>query len=278
MKRGQHVSMPDGVLYVPPAFHSDDGRFDVVIHYHGNPEIVERSIDAVGLNAIAHIINLGDGSGRYSEPLQNPQAFDNALERIEKRVEEKLGLRSARIRRVALSSWSAGFGAVYHILNSRSRLDRVDALLMQDSLHASFAPGSETKLTDLSLKPFVQFGRRAMAGEKLMVLTHSAIETYGYPDTTRSSEGLLERLGLKRVTASPETASPPPITIDVIVRAFPPDERNWMRVTSVTEQGSLVVMGCKGKGKGDHIAHLAQISQTVLPRLAERWKSTGAAE
>ncbi len=278
MKRGAHVSMPDGVLYVPPAFQSEDGRFDVVIHYHGNPEIVERSIDAAGLNAIAHIINLGDGSGRYSEPLSNPQAFDNALERIEQRVQEKFGLRAARIRRVALSSWSAGFGAVYHILTSRSRLDRVDALLMMDSLHASFAPGSETKVTDLSLRPFVQFARRAMAGEKLMVLTHSSIETYGYPNTTQSADGLLERLGLKRREASPDKASPPPVDLDVIVKAFPPDERNWMRVTSDTEEGSLVVLGCRGKGKGDHIAHLAQMSVAVLPRLVQRWKSSGAPE
>lgn len=277
LKRGAHVMLDDGLLYVPAAFHSEDGRFDVVIHYHGNPEIVERSIDLAGLNAIAHIINLGDGSGRYSEPLRNPQAFDTALERIEQRV-EKLGLRSARIRRVALSSWSAGFGAVYHILTSRSRLDRVDALLMMDSLHASFAPASETKLTDLSLRPFVQFGRRATAGEKLMVLTHSAIETYGYPDTTRSADGLLERLGLTRQPVSPETASPPPVTVDAIVKTFPPDERNWMRVTSVTEEGSLVVLGCRGKGKGDHIAHLAQISVAVLPRLVQRWKPSGGSE
>ncbi len=193
-------------------------------------------------------------------------------------MKEKLGLRSARIRRVALSSWSAGFGAVYHILTSRSRLDRVDALLMMDSLHASFAPGSKTKVTDLSLRPFVEFGRRAIGGEKLMILTHSAIETYDYPDTTRSADGLLERLKLPRRPASPETASPPPVDLEVIVKSFPAGERNWMRVTSATEEGSFVVLGCGGKHKGDHIAHLAQMSVALLPRLVERWKPSGRPE
>jgi hypothetical protein len=273
VKPGSRVVMDDGVLYVPPAFRSEDGRFDLVIHYHGNPEMVERSLDRAGVNAIAQIINYGDGSGRYSEPLRNPQAFDTALERIEQRVAEKFGLKSPRIRRVTLSSWSAGFGAVYHILASRSRLDRVDALLMMDSMHASYAPGGETKLTDLSLKPFVHFGRRAMAGEKLMVLTHSAIETQGYPSTTRSADGLLETLGLERRSAAPDAASPAPVELDVMLKAFPSGERNWMRVTSVTEEGSLVVMGCTGKGKGDHIAHLAQSSVTVFARLVDRWKA-----
>jgi hypothetical protein len=276
MKRGAHFLVDDGLLFVPAAFKSEDGRFDVLIHYHGNPEIIERSMDAAGLNAVAHIINLGDGSGKYSEPLRNPQAFDVALERIEQRVGDRFGLATPRIRRVALSSWSAGFGAVYHILTSRSRLDRIDALFMMDSLHASFAPGSETKLADISLRPFVQFARRAVANEKLMILTHSAIETYGYPDTTRSADGLLERLSLKRNSVSPDTASPPPVEDEVILKTFPPDERNWMRVTSATEEGSLVVLGCKGKGKGDHIAHLAQVSVTMFPRLVERWKVGGS--
>ena len=85
-------------------------------------------------------------------------------------------------------------------------------------------------------------------------------------------------MGLKRRPASPDTASPPPVDLDVAVKAFPPDERNWLRVTSMTEEGSLVVLGCSGNGKGDHIAHLAQMSVTVLPRLIERWKTSGGSD
>jgi hypothetical protein len=76
-----------------------------------------------------------------------------------------------------------------------------------------------------------------------MIVTHSAIETSGYPDTTRSADGLLEGLGLKRRPASPDTASPPPLDLDVAVKAFPPDERNWLRVTSATEEGPRADVG-----------------------------------
>lgn len=275
MKRGQHVNLGDGVLYAPPHFASADGQFDLLIHYHGNTELIERSVDAAKLDAIAYIVNFGEMSGRYSEPLRNPHAFDETLERIEQRVGEKLGLERPRIRRVALSSWSAGFGAVYHVLTSRSRLDRIDALLMMDSLHASYAPGSDTKVTDLSVRPFVRFAERAIAGEKLFVLTHSSVETIEYPSTTKSADALLERVGVAREVVDPETASPPPVDIEVALRAFPSKDREWVKVKSVASRGAFTVVAGKGNDKGDHIAHLAQMSVLTLPKLVERWKTPG---
>jgi hypothetical protein len=271
MLRGQHVGLGDGVLYAPPHFASPDGRFDLLVHYHGNTELIERSVDASKLNAIAYIVNFGEMSGRYSEPLRNPHAFDESLERIEQRVAEKLGLVRPRIRRVALSSWSAGFGAVYHVLNSRSRLDRVDALLMMDSLHASYAPGSESQITDLSVRPFVRFAERAIAGEKLMVLTHSSVETREYPDTTKSADAVLERVGLARSAADPAAASPPPVDLPVALAAFPSKNRPWVQVKSIATRGDFTVIGASGNDKGDHIAHLAQMSVLTLPKLVERW-------
>jgi hypothetical protein len=267
------VNLGDGVLYAPPAFTSADGQFDLLIHYHGNTELIERSVDAAKLDAIAYIVNFGEMSGRYSEPLRNPHAFDETLERIEQRVGEKLGLQRPRIRRVALSSWSAGFGAVYHVLTSRSRLDRIDALLMMDSLHASYAPGSQTKVTDLSVQPFVRFAERAIAGEKLFVLTHSSVETLDYPSTTKSADALLERVGVAREAVDPEAASPPPVDLEVALRAFPSKDREWVEVKSLASKGSFTVVAGKGNDKGDHIAHLAQMSVLTLPKLVERWRA-----
>ncbi len=44
-----------------------------------------------------------------------------------------------------------------------------------------------------------------------------------------------------------------------------------MQVGSEVHRGAFHVLGCSGEGKGDHIAHLAQMSVTVLPHLATRW-------
>jgi len=277
VKRDQHVKHGDGMLYAPPSFASPDGRFDLLVYYHGNVELVEQSVAATKLNALVYIVNYGEMSGRYARPLSNPDACDNLLNSVEERAAEALQLAQPRVERVALSSWSAGYGAVYHIIRSRSRLDRVDALLLMDSLHGHFAPGQkkgqETKLLGLRLKPFVTFGKRALAGEKLMVLTHSAVETRDYPSTTLSADDLLRRLGLPRSKANPESASPKPVEIDVAVKAFPSGERNWMTVQTEAHRGDFHLLGCSGKGKGDHIAHLAQMSVTVLPLLVTHWEA-----
>ncbi len=269
IKRGQHAPVRKGVIYVPPGFDSEDGRFDLVIHYHGNTQMIEESVARTKLNAVVLIYNYGEGSGKYSKPLRSPLAFDNLLDRTEKRVGE-LGLTTPRIRRIALSSWSAGYGALYRILESRSRADRIDTVLMQDSMHGSFYGAAEGRVSDLSLAPFVRFARRATKGEKLMAITHSAIETLGYPDTTASANALLEKLELERRVTDPADASPPPVELPVVLQAFP-DRRRWLRVVNAVHEQGLHVYGCDGNAQGDHIAHLAQISETVLPALVKRW-------
>jgi hypothetical protein len=274
LERGKHVRFGHGMLFVPPNFESVDGHFDLLIHYHGNVQLIEDSVVAAKLNALVLIINLGDGSGRYSEPLRNPRAFDTLLDGIEDRAAE-LGLKAPRIRRLALSAWSAGYGAVYFILNSRSRLDRIDAVLLMDGMHGSFVAGSNTQVHPISLEPFVRFGRRAMANEKLMVVTHSAIQTVGYPDSTRSASALLVTLGVARQAVDPVQASPPEVELPVAKKSFPTGEYRTLRVITEAHRGDLHVYGCSGGGKGDHIAHLAQMSVTVLPPLVARWKGSG---
>ncbi len=271
VKRGIRASVGHGVLYAPPDFSAPDGRFDLVIHYHGNTELVEQSFDAAKVNALVVTVNYGESSDKYTKPLQNPVAFDQLLGSVEAAAEARLGLKSPRIRRVALASWSAGHGAIAQILSSRSRLDRVDALLLMDSLHAGFTPGSKTEVYPSHIRPFVEFARRAIAGDKLMVLTHSTIETEGYASTTQTANALLAALGIERREVSAIASSPPPVKFRSALFAFPEGERRWLSVTSEARRGGLIVLGCTGNGKGDHIAHLAQMSETVLPPLRTRW-------
>lgn len=272
MRRGVHIGLEKGVLYAPPEFRSADGRFDLVVHFHGNTDLVEQSIAAAKLNALVAIINVGDGSGPYSKAMQNPYVFDRMLTTIEHRAQKQLRLKNALIRRIALSAWSAGFASVGQILSSRSRLDRVDAVLFMDTPHAKYAPGGEDAVYLPSLENYLSFARRAMAGQKLMVITHSAIPTEGYPSTTRTIDALLEQLSLEREVVTSDAVSFPPVELSVAKRAFPDGERNWLKVVTKAEQQDFHVYGCPGTRKGDHIAHLAQMSVTVIPPLRKRWE------
>ena len=271
LRRGVRVGLERGVLYMPPSFESADGQFDLVMHFHGNVALIQQSVAAAKLNALVAVYNFGEGAGRYSKPLRNPYVFDRMLETIEARVRKRLRLRNALIRSIALSSWSAGFASIHRILSSRSRLDRMDAVLLLDGPHGTFAPGSETEVYAPSVEHFTEFARRALSGQKLMAITHSAIETEKYPSTTQTTDAILEAVSLKRQPVSGD-ASPPPVNLKVAKMAFPSGERNWLRYVTKAQKKNLYVYGCAGNGKGDHIAHLAQMSVTVLPLLRERWE------
>lgn len=273
VRRGVHVPVAGrGLLYAPPGFSAPNGQFDLVLHYHGSTELVEQSFAAAELNALVVVTNLGEGSDRYAKPHQSPLVFDQLLGSVEAAAESGLGLSHPRIRRIALSAWSAGYAALHQLLGSRSRLDRVDALLLLDGIHGSYLPGSRSEVHPLTYKSFRLFAERAINGEKLMVVTHSAIETEGYASTTRTTDALLASLGLTRREVSDPARSPAPVNLPVALNAFPTGERRWLTVTSEVREGDLYVLGCRGKGKGDHVAHLAQMSTSALPLLVARWR------
>ena len=242
-------------------------RFDLIIHFHGNPELVSESVYETDLNALVHITNLGLRSGPYKQWSMVPDAFDRLLTEAEKAA-ATMGLRDAKIRRIALSCWSAGYGAMLHILDKDRHLDRVDALLVTDGMHGGYRTEAEREIHPMSLGAFVAFGKRAVAGEKLFVLTHSRIQTAGYASAKKSADFLLDELDVERTETD---ASPPEVDFDVAVKAFPANGRNWLKGLSVATKGGLYVYGYAGNASEDHIAHLAQMSVTVLPPLKKRW-------
>jgi hypothetical protein len=146
----------------------------------------------------------------------------------------------------------------------------VDALLLSDSLHAGYL---DNKTVDpRKLEPFVRFARTAMEGRKLLVLTHSAIETDGYASTTKTSNALLDAVGGKRIEVDPAEASPPKVNMEVALKAMPASTRRWLESRSECHVGDFHVLGFTGQTPEDHMAHLVQMSVTLLPYLGKRWK------
>jgi hypothetical protein len=220
LKREGHVRAGSGVLHVPPTFASADGSFDLVMHFHGNVKLVEESVAQAGLNALVHVTNLGEGSGPYERRFDVPKAFDDVIAKIEQKA-VKQGLRDARVNRIALASWSAGYGSVAYILTRKHWRDRVDAVLLMDSMHAKYLDPKEHTVHGLSIAPFVAFAKDASAGKKLFVLTHSEVKTYGYATTTEAADALLSAIGVERHAADPAKSSPAVVTFETAVKAMP---------------------------------------------------------
>src|SRR5262249_8310781 len=106
------------------------------------------------------------------------------------------GLENPRRGRVALTAWSAGYGAVARILDSGVLADSVDAIILLDGFHSSFDQAHHVELTRIS--SFEAFALKAMHNERLFTITHSEVETYTYPTSRETTDALLALLHLER--------------------------------------------------------------------------------
>jgi hypothetical protein len=199
---GRRATLSIGTLYIPPSF---DGSkpFPLIVHFHGAPWLLEHHVRTRLPRAALVSVQIGSGSRVYGDAFAEPERFTSLLSEIEGKLAELAG-RPAKWTSVALTSFSAGYGAIRAILKQPENLARVDAVVLADSLHASYAgDGAAPRTTDLSvdessLEPFVAFAAEAAAGRKQMFVTHSEIYPGTYASTTETADVLLRRLGLRR--------------------------------------------------------------------------------
>jgi pimeloyl-ACP methyl ester carboxylesterase len=208
-----------------------DGEVDLVIHFHGSSWLPLRVIEDSDRPLIVAAVNLGAGSGRYAMPFRDATVFPRLLERIRER---------APFRNVYLTGFSAGYGAIREVLSQQP--EAIAGVLLLDGLHTSYIPEEKPLaegggLDESKLEPFLAYGRRAAAGEKRLVITHSEIFPGTFASTTETSDYLLERLSMKRTP---------------VLRWGP----LGMQQLSESRRGSFIVYGFAGNTAPDHVDHL----------------------
>lgn len=250
----RHVTRQGRVVFIPEGCRSVEQPYDLVVHFHGAPTSMEPSFERSGIGGVLAIFNLGIGSGKYEDTFAQKGAFEDSLARVADVVAEVCPGASKVQRRIALSAWSAGYGAVWKILDRQELADRVDAVLLADGLHAGFDPEhkAQRQINPLIMAPFSLYADRAAAGEKLLAITHSSITT-PYASTTETSSFLLMQQNIPRVTQN----SPGP--------------RPGMTLTSRADRGNLHVQGYAGVDAPAHCDHLHAMGETLFPYLRELW-------
>jgi hypothetical protein len=242
------------VVYMPAGFWTTEGgSYDLIIHFHGGANVVEPQLLDSGLNAVLVTINVGLSSRPYRERFGHPKAFTALLATVQEIVEQHGpagGKASHKLGRVALSSWSAGYGAVGTILSHEGHRDRIDAVFLADGVHASYDGRFHRKIFEGALDPYVAFAKLAVDGDKLMGLTHSQILTYGYASTTETAAELITSLSLQPCT---------------------PSGPDGMKALSCNERGNFRVRGFKGNDKDAHCRHVLNMDELVLRPLKARW-------
>jgi hypothetical protein len=239
-------------LYVPTFFHPEQGTYDLVVHFHGIPSLQEDNFERAHINAVIVSVNLGIASDAYSNAFRAPGSFDVLLAQAQRALDKTGRAPGAHVGRIALEAWSAGFASVGAILKQPGVLDRVDAVLLADGPHAMYV--APHQIYEPCLDRWVQLAEAAERGDKLFALTHSSIQTIGYPSTTETIGEILHLASVDKV-------------------ATPSLGPRGMREIYESHRGSFHVAGFEGQTAKDHIDHIKGMSETLLPYLRDRWAS-----
>jgi hypothetical protein len=270
LRRAGHGNVPGGVVIVPSSFSSADGSYDLLVHFHGDVKIVVESMEMAKVNAVAAIVNLGVGSGVYEDEYATPGAYETVLEQVQKMMVAR-GLEGARPRRVALSSWSAGYGAISSVLQQRKGTDPLDAVLLLDGLHCGRLSDRPGDLNRLQLAPFLTAARTAARGGMLFAMTHTEIDPVNYVGSGETADYLVESVkGLGEVTSG-TGERPVHLKLKSAERAVEPSLEKRLEPLRDVQIGGLHVRGFRGRTREHHAAHLIQMGATLLPELARRW-------
>jgi hypothetical protein len=254
----QRISM--GQMIMPlSGGHTADGGYDVVLHFHGH-EAVRHAFVEVARGAVLVGIDLGNSSGPYEKAFEDPSAFPRLLDGITRGLVRQSGDPHAHIRHLALSSWSAGYGAVRRILSRYTT--GIDAVVLLDSLHSGYEPrtssgGAVHRVAGAPIAPLGQFAARAAAGDVIFYLSHSAIVPPGYASTSEVADYIINEVGGVR---SPRQGVNP----------------LGAELVSGFDRRGMHVRGYLGGDKPAHCAHAELLAEAVRDYLEPAWETPSA--
>jgi LysM repeat protein len=226
------------------------GGFDLIVHFHGHFPIRKEFVKAARGQVLV-AIDLGIGSGAYQSAFASPRVFEKLLESVKKEMARRSGRKKTYVRKLALSSWSAGYGAVSQILQQKAG-KKVDALILLDSVHSGYGPGGEVETAQL--EPFLKFARKARSGRKLMFQSHSSITPPGYASTQEVSRVMVKKLGGK-------------------LRKSRRSDVLGLKLFERYDRRGYHVRGYRGDDKPDHCAHLGLMKDVLKVHINPRWRT-----
>jgi hypothetical protein len=246
--RWQHVGM--GYMIVPlHGGRTEDGGFDVVIHFHGR-EAVRHAFVEVARGAVLVGVDLGNSSAPYQRAFDRPEAFTGLLEQVTRALAQQSGDGRAHIRHLAVSSWSAGQGAVRKIVAQFG--PRIDAVVLLDSLHSGYERGSGHRVSEAPIAGVIEFAARAANGGPTLFLSHSQIVPPGYPSTTEVADHIVAAVNGTRTPRQGVT----PLGAEL---------------ASGFDRGGMHVRGYLGGDKAAHCAHVELLAEVVRDYLEPAW-------
>lgn len=183
-------------VFIPSTYTARPGDVaDVLVHFHGDPQTFYNNAAYAKLNAILVTVNYNGLSGVYTTPFSDADLFRDVLDEALAKIRAQPDISDAlNWDQLAVSSFSAGYGAVREILKSPTYRNDIDILLAADSLYATTA--SDGTSLDSQLVDYKTFATLAKNGQKTFVYTHSQVPTPDYESTAEVGDELLQHLNI----------------------------------------------------------------------------------
>lgn len=249
------LSLRGSELYIPPWFAAKNGRYDLIVHFHGEGRWQEANVEHAHLNVVVVSFNSGKlGDEPYANAFKDPATFDQLLAD----VDAQMG--GAKLNRLALSAWSAGFASIARLMGEPIA-ERVDAVLLADGFFTSFSDLKKRTVNEKGIERFAQLAAAARKNEKLFAITHTTIPTGPYPST---QECVVKLLQMENMATSRKGCS-----ID--------GPRPKMHQFYKVDDGSFHIAGFEGTRAADHVRQLHAMGETTYPYLKARWEKQDAA-
>ncbi len=245
------VQLQAGVnMYTPQNPIRANGQVDIVIQFRGD---VPARFSEGGVPAVVISAETEGLSAAMMEKFGQASFVPHIIEKAMARLRQQYGP-DIQPGRLALGSFSAGYAPLQVALANPAVRARTDAVLVIDGIHYGKAgqPNPEAH------QPFVDFAQAAARGEKMMVITHSAIQPT-YASSTDAANYILTAAGATRQPAPAES----PHWANRYGERPAPETR--------ADRGDLHVEGFKGSVARSHVEQIDNLGNLWSRYLAPRW-------
>jgi hypothetical protein len=224
------------------------GGFDLVLNFHGD-DLARRELLQSGEKFVLYSLTL-DPNKSYAPLFSGTKLLSQLVQEIEQALSASAGV-PAHARRIGLSAWSAGYVAILAILvQPEARAKDIDGVVLIDGLH-----GQRGNLS-AQLGPFVDYARRAAAGERFLFVAHSSIDPPGFASTSEAAHFLLASL-------------------DARPQAVRRDDGLGLELVEFFSRGDFHVRGYAGNDKADHCAQVTLLRRAYTA-LGRRFRALGS--
>jgi hypothetical protein len=241
---GRNIAMVDShwKLFIPDGY-VQSASVDLIVNFHGDDATFRNNVKWANLNVVEVTVNYSGLSSAYQTPFSDPALFQSLLDDALAKVRGQPDFPDAiNYRKVAVSSFSAGYGAVREILKQPGYFNRIDALLAADSLYASFTSSSDHTPLDSQMTNYRQYATAAANGTKTFIFSHSQVPTFTYCETRECADDLMAWVGTSPVADNSQGLG----------------ELDFYRYA---KKGNFVVHGALGTDGDSHLEHLRYMGQ-----------------